>query len=850
MVRLAFTLLAALAAIPSLVAAGQDNLSARLIVTALDPDRGVLPGASVRVTATADIDGTAGRTGTTDARGVTTFEVLAPARYSIAVTLPGFDAGILRDVTLRAGDNRHAVVLPLRRVTEAVSVGGGQEGASSRSATTFGAAVSREAIDTLSDDAREAERQLLELAGPDAVIRVDSFEGAQLPPKSQIKSVHVTRDQFAAEADYPGTTFVDVITQPGTGALSGSGTMNARTMAAAGRSPFVSTVPVERNNNFSANIGGTLIPNRSDFSVSIQVRREAVTPIVRAAGQPGQVLNVRQPFEEVLVNGLLNYELPRNQTIRLGYANLHQYQRNLGVGNYDSGERAYDVDYTGWRVMAQSAGPLGRRTFINTRLQVTTTDEVRRSRLEARTIVIQGTKTTGGAQVSGLTERTNAAFASDVDYIRGIHSWRAGVQVNADWFDTNAASNYLGTYVFEDETAFLAGWPLLFTQTLGDPRVTYFNANTALYVQDDVRMRKSLTISPGVRYMLQTHVNDWRGIAPRFGVTWSPFASGRTTFRTSVGLFYWPMEMTRVYEQTLRVNGERQREALVVNPRYPDPGAVQGAAPNKYVLGDYDLQRNLRYSGGVEHSFTPRIRGNVLYAFTHQFALWRGLNRNAPVEGVRPDPTFANVIEAVTDGQVRRHDVSANLNVSMNPSSGGGQARFNWRRLALSAGYTLLHGYQNSEGPFIVPPSGTLETEWGRMPGDSPYRVNLQITSTQLRNLNATLTWTANAGSLYTVTSGLDDNVDGLLNDRPVGIAPRSLRGSGQATLNLRAAYTVMTAPVQGRRYRIGLSMNAVNLTNRFNYGGYSGNMLSPDFMQPTFVSNPRRIDVGVNVGF
>jgi len=68
----------------------------------------------------------------------------------------------------------------------------------------------------LSDDPDELARQLRELAGPSAVIRVDSFEGMQLPPKSQIKSVHVTRDQFAAESANPGDTFVEIITQPGT----------------------------------------------------------------------------------------------------------------------------------------------------------------------------------------------------------------------------------------------------------------------------------------------------------------------------------------------------------------------------------------------------------------------------------------------------------------------------------------------------------------------------------------------------------------------------------------------------------------------------------------------------------
>ena len=42
-----------------------------------------------------------------------------------------------------------------------------------------------------------------------------------LPPKSQIKSIHVTRDGFAAENHNAGAFFVDIVTQPGIGPIRG-----------------------------------------------------------------------------------------------------------------------------------------------------------------------------------------------------------------------------------------------------------------------------------------------------------------------------------------------------------------------------------------------------------------------------------------------------------------------------------------------------------------------------------------------------------------------------------------------------------------------------------------------------
>ena len=62
----------------------------------------------------------------------------------------------------------------------------------------------------------------MDMAGPGAVISVDSFEGAALPNKSQIRSIRMSRDMYAAENHSAGMVFVDIVTQPGLGPLRGS----------------------------------------------------------------------------------------------------------------------------------------------------------------------------------------------------------------------------------------------------------------------------------------------------------------------------------------------------------------------------------------------------------------------------------------------------------------------------------------------------------------------------------------------------------------------------------------------------------------------------------------------------
>ena len=134
--------------------------------------------------------------------------------------------------------------------------------------------------------------------------------------------------------------------------------------------------------------------------------------------------------------------------------------------------------------------------------------------------------------------------------------------------------------------------------------------------------------------------------------------------------------------------------------------------------------------------------------------------------------------------------------------------------------------------------------------------MNVVATGNQLRNLTTVVSWYANSGQPYTETTGIDDNGDGIVNDRRPGVGLRSLRGAAQWQVNARVTYTFVlgggtpgAAPVQAR-YRLNVFTNINNLTDHDNYIGYSGVRSSPFYLQPTSAANPRRVDVGMNLTF
>lgn len=854
---------------------------ARLVVTVTDTTGAVLPNATVTI---------AGLEASTRARvapaqandsGVATLAGLAPGRYSIEASFPAFDTTIVKDVRLRAGENRQTIVLKPSGFSDSVTVGVDRQEAAADRATNFGTTLSRDQIDALSDDPNELQQQLQDIAGPGMTIAVDSFEGAQLPPKSQIRSIRISRDQFAAENHYAGLGRIDIITQPGIGPITGSVGTGYHGGALDGANPFVAQKPASADRQFNAYLSGGLIPNKLSFGVSVNGSDNYSTPLqyaVLPSGSLVQNANLRAPNGYASIYGQADYAMTRDQTLRVNFNHYAFSNENQGVGAYDLMERAYDTHNASNGLYLQHTGPIGRRLVANTRLSLSWNDSSATSAVDLPTVVVLDAFTSGGAQRSGGTHSRYVSLGSDIDYVRGRHSIRFGTLLELYRYHSDSNSNYLGTYTFESLEAYEAGLPRSFTERIGNPDIRYYNLQGGVYVQDDIRLRKNLTLSPGLRYEAQTHVPARDNVAPRMGITWAPFKSGKTTLRASVGVFYDWLG-TGTYQQTLQVDGFRQQEVNIVDPSYPDPGPLTGASPtNRYLLaGNLVLPRTTRVSLGFNENFNARVSAGVVYAYNRQTGVLVGDNLNAPVDGIRPDPAFANVIEAAPDGRGVQYTINSNFSMNLSPIGIlPSQVKWiDWRRgLRLNVNHTLGWSYNDSDGAFS-PPATDLADEWGPAPGDVRNRVYLSLSSNFFRNLTINAGVQASSAPPLTIRTGLDDNGDLIFNDRPAGVGRDSARTEGQWSTQAYLSYMIpighkqvtstggvaisssgggyqvnMIGAQSLPRYRLVLSLSAQNLTNHDNYSGFSGVMTSPVYLQPTFVQGVRRLNFNASLSF
>ena len=284
------------------------------------------------------------------------------------------------------------------------------------------------------------------------------------------------------------------------------------------------------------------------------------------------------------------------------------------------------------------------------------------------------------------------------------------------------------------------------------------------------------------------------------------------------------------------------------------------------------MERIHRFSAAIDRTITPKMRTSLTFSTGRYSNQLRGVNLNAPVRGVRPDPEFANVIEVTPDASMDTYDLVPDFSVNF---AGGirnaDQAKWNPKRTTIRFNYRHRRSYNNTDGAFSVSPSGTLDDQWGPAGGDTRHRLRASVSTQAYRNLNAQMSWDANSGSPYTITTGIDENGDSIFNDRPFRRAAQQ-RAAAVAIDDFRER-VVPDSDRQGARYRraagraaggrpgpggrgggrqkgITISVSAQNLTNRYNYSGFSGVMTSQYFLQATSVSNPRQVDISLRFNF
>jgi hypothetical protein len=764
----------------------------RLRGTIKDPSGAVMPSVDVAVIQSGKVV----KAVKTDDLGAFSFD-LATGQYTIAVAAPDFKA---YGQTIRVSPNMPAlaITLSLEGITTAVDVVGNSNEIIVDAAQSLDANIlTGDQILDLPDDEEDLLAYLQSLAGGEgnAQIIIDGLEGGRLPRRDQIAQIVIEPNSFNATGTGPRITIVT--REPGPrGPWTGQARLQFRDSALNARNPHSENKPPTRRTVVSTNYSGPVIKGRLGMTVNLSKEQyENGSNSIRAITPDGPLNKTFfSPSTYDSLGFSHNWFFNQNHQINYNFNYNRGKDLNQGIGNLNLEERASDSSNHGWNFQISDNKTISPKMTNTVNFRINRNNSRTTPRTNAVAINVLDAFSGGGAQNRSESRNSSWNFNDNLRWTPNPKlNLQFGLNVNHQSNYNLSENNYLGTFTFSSLDDYLAGIPLTFTQTSGNPlaEVSHTDANISMNLT--YRISPTMSYSAGAQYTVQTHLRDYNNISPttQFQVQLKKRHTISLGARMSYNNVGFPIFQ---YEQLLRGDGTtRQFNTVISNPSYPDPFAggfsgtttgvgssLQQRDPN--FVAPYTINTQVSLTEALPKNWRVSASFNINRA-VHQL---RNRNINAPFPGV---PLASSLTQAEIDqlrpfypyvGRINRFEsvgnlFNRNINIQVQvPSKKIFGTQFSGQ---FQTGWTWQDDDAQWQNPYDV------RSDWAR--NDQRYRFQGTFSVRPPKVGNFNFNFNGNTGRAYTITTGRDDNLDQSINDRPVGVERNSLRGPGQYTVNM-----------------------------------------------------------------
>jgi carboxypeptidase family protein len=512
------------------------------------------------------------------------------------------------------------------------------------------------------------------------------------------------------------------------------------------------------------------------------------------------------------------------------------------------------------------------------------------------------------------TERSTSVL-DNLTWTRGFNTWKFGGEFDHELFANlsgtaptftfsglsavngirpavSSLNQYLGTVNHQIDPA--TGKPYTYTYLntySGNPniRIAFNFAN--FFAQDEIRFSQKLSVNVGARYevilfptfdsqapypLSRSVPNDYSDIAPRIGLTWSPFGNNKTVVHAAYGMYYDVPGLGTFYNAA-QVNGHRLLSYQVAGgatgaPVFPNAPDLSGSAfqvkPSITAFDPsfhnaYQHQANLQIERELGHDFHLTIgyqfaslKHGLYYTDTNLTLTGNKLADGRPIfagTSNRPNPNFGaiNLIRSGADTNFNGGFLMLQKRIS--------------RGLEFTVNYMYSHALADNigEGGSVSDPTN-IHRDYGNADNDTRHNLVIQgiyqptINGHSWNWLNgfelSSMTF-INSGYPINPIDGTDLNQDGVINDRPNFVSRNSLRGSGlsQEDAQIKRYFNI------GERVRLAAFIVAENLLNTNNLNcntttGCTGAVIntvnSSNFLSEQSARTSRNVQLGASLKF
>jgi Carboxypeptidase regulatory-like domain len=721
----------------------------------------------------------------TDENGQFAIQGLPSGAHVVHVEKSGFEPQ-QRPVTLSNKDGFVRVSLRLAKVQYSVTV----EGGASRLDTASDAHQDAFTLDqkTFADLPVKDGDILMALSsfvnpadGAAPTVIVDGMERTDADlPLSSIQEVRINNNAYSAEFPKPGKGRIEIDTRGGDDKFHGGLVVRVRNSVFDARNPLADEkLPFSRE-GYEANLSGPIVRKKLWFFLDANDEQQQQSQPVLAY-LPSGILrtDALSPVTRDRFLGRLDWQPTQAQRLGVKYELHLDKSENSGIGGFSLPSLATNLDHRDYRVEISDQYVLSPELINSFRIAFGNNYQSVSSVNDQPQVVVQGAFSNGGAQINEWRREPRTDTLDTLSYSKGPSSWKVGVSANFHPFHTYNADNFGGTYTFASLAAYEAGQPTLFTITTGNRLLTFHQNDYAWFAQYERKIGR-LSLFAGVRHEFQSGMSRYGDLAPRLAAAYAPGKDNRTVIRIGGGVFY-DRRPPPVLEQSLRFNGLQTQQYILENPSYPvaDPMGLGTELPTALWRIDPNLTfpRIYQASATIERQLPA---GFVLvsdYTYQRGDHLFRARDINAPLPGtgLLPFPSQGFIGQIESSASSRGNVVNWTLKSPPN------------RRFQFFAQYTLSRLYDDTGGAFPPPPganasSGSLfaallpannydlRPEWGRANNDARNRFGLSGTVQLPWHFTFGTLTTIRSGLPFNITTGQDNNGDGIANDRPPGV--------------------------------------------------------------------------------